>query len=141
MRLPLPLLAAVLGLTAAFPAAGQSRDADAPVIIFFAWDRPVIDGDAATRLDALAAAARQTPGVKLVIAGHADRSGPAAANIRSARARAHAVQAYLRARGIPDTAMQSVSHGESRPLIPTADGVREPQNRRVEITAARDGGV
>ena len=23
--------------------------------------------------------------------------------------------------------------GESRPLVPTADGVREPQNRRVEI--------
>jgi OOP family OmpA-OmpF porin len=26
-----------------------------------------------------------------------------------------------------------VGKGESQPLVPTADGVREPQNRRVEI--------
>jgi outer membrane protein OmpA-like peptidoglycan-associated protein len=25
------------------------------------------------------------------------------------------------------------AHGKSRPLLPTPDGAREPQNRRVEI--------
>jgi outer membrane protein OmpA-like peptidoglycan-associated protein len=30
-------------------------------------------------------------------------------------------------------AISVAAFGESRPLVPTADGVREPQNRRVEI--------
>ena len=51
----------------------------------------------------------------------------------SGRERAEAVAAYLAARGVPRAAMTIVSHGEARPLIATEDGVREPQNRRVEI--------
>ena len=35
--------------------------------------------------------------------------------------------------GVPATAISVVGKGESQPLVPTADGVREPQNRRVEI--------
>nr|MDP9415782.1 flagellar motor protein MotB [Pseudomonadota bacterium] len=37
-------------------------------------------------------------------------------------------------RGVPDGAITTEAFGESRPLVETADGVREPQNRRVEIT-------
>ena len=37
--------------------------------------------------------------------------------------------------------MTVVSHGEARPLIATADGVREPQNRRVEICVGRASGT
>ena len=116
----------------AAPAPGEER-----VIIFFAWDRPVVDGDAAARLDALVTSLRQSPGVALELAGHADRSGPAASNLRSGRARAEAVRAYLVAKGVPEARMSIVTHGEARPLIATADGVREPQNRRVEILVQR----
>jgi OOP family OmpA-OmpF porin len=35
---------------------------------------------------------------------------------------------------VPETAIATEAFGESRPLVDTADGVREPQNRRVEIT-------
>ena len=131
--LALTLIAATSGLVQA-----QSQDQAPPlgnerVIIFFAWDRPVIDGDAAARLDEIAASFSRSPGSQLELAGHADRSGPPAPNMRSGRKRAEAVQAYLAARGVPGAAMTVVSHGEWQPLIPTADGVREPQNRRVEI--------
>jgi len=47
--------------------------------------------------------------------------------------RAEAVAAELTRRGVPRTEMIIQAFGESRPLVPTADGVREPQNRRVEI--------
>jgi flagellar motor protein MotB len=35
--------------------------------------------------------------------------------------------------GIAPDEIAVSAYGESRPLVPTADGVREPQNRRVEI--------
>ncbi len=41
---------------------------------------------------------------------------------------------YLAGRGVPDGSITTEAFGESRPLVDTADGVREPQNRRVEIT-------
>ena len=37
-------------------------------------------------------------------------------------------------KGVPDGSITTEAFGESRPLVDTADGVREPQNRRVEIT-------
>lgn len=107
------------------------------VIVFFAWDRPIIDGDAAARLDAVAAAFQRSPNARINLSGHADRSGPGAPNVRSGRQRAEAVQAYLASRGVPGAAMHVMSFGETRPLIATADGVREPQNRRVEVVVMR----
>ena len=48
--------------------------------------------------------------------------------------RAQNIARALAARGVPQSALEVQWFGESRPRIPTADGVREPQNRRVEIT-------
>jgi OmpA-OmpF porin, OOP family len=69
-----------------------------------------------------------------VIAGHADRSGTDAYNLALSEQRAQNVARALAARGVPASALDVQGFGESRPRIPTADGVREPQNRRVEIT-------
>jgi outer membrane protein OmpA-like peptidoglycan-associated protein len=44
------------------------------------------------------------------------------------------VKAYMAGKGVPEGSMTTEAFGESRPLVETADGVREPQNRRVEIT-------
>jgi OmpA-OmpF porin, OOP family len=51
------------------------------------------------------------------------------------------VREYLVGRGIPAGRMSSEAFGESRPRVPTADGVREPQNRRVEITYGPGSGM
>lgn len=141
MRWPVFLLFA-LTIAARGSAQAQPQDAaratgDERAIIFFAWDRLTIDGDAASRLDAIADAFQRAPDARLELSGHADRSGPAGANERSSRVRAEAVKAYLAARGVPDAAMVVVPLGELRPLVPTADGVREPHNRRVEIITLR----
>jgi OmpA-OmpF porin, OOP family len=49
------------------------------------------------------------------------------------RRRADAVAAELVRRGVPKSEIFVTAFGETHPLVPTADGVREPQNRRVEI--------
>jgi OOP family OmpA-OmpF porin len=48
--------------------------------------------------------------------------------------RADLVKSYLAGKGVPLAAMTTQAFGESQPPIDTADGMREPQNRRVEIT-------
>jgi outer membrane protein OmpA-like peptidoglycan-associated protein len=48
--------------------------------------------------------------------------------------RADSVKQYLAGKGVPDTALTTQAFGETKLLVQTADGVREPQNRRVEIT-------
>ena len=102
-------------------------------MIFFGWDKPEIDEDAAATLGRVAATVSISNGDRLRIVGHSDRSGPAAFNRQSSRKRAEAVRDFLAARGVPATAMSTLGLGEDQPLIATEDGVREPQNRRVDI--------
>ena len=67
------------------------------------------------------------------MAGHADTSGTQRYNQDLSRRRAQAVASELVRLGVPREAITVQAFGESRPLVPTGDGVREPQNRRVEI--------
>jgi outer membrane protein OmpA-like peptidoglycan-associated protein len=70
---------------------------------------------------------------RIEVAGHADRSGSPQYNQRLSQRRADAVAAELSRQGIARSNISVQAFGESRPLVATADGVREPQNRRVEI--------
>ena len=45
-----------------------------------------------------------------------------------------AVTEFVASQGISGGSITSQAFGETSPRVPTADGVREPQNRRVEIT-------
>lgn len=114
--------------------AGQTCPIPGPFIIFFDWDRDEITPAAAAILDNAAEQYRQTGNAQVVLAGHADRSGSDQYNVGLSQRRADNTRRYLAGRGIPDGVMRTEAFGESRPLVETADGVREPQNRRVEIT-------
>jgi OmpA-OmpF porin, OOP family len=105
-----------------------------PFIIFFDFDKSNITPEAATILDNAAQAFQTTGQAQIVLAGHADRSGSDAYNQALSERRSAAAKAYLMNRGIADSAIATTAFGESRPLVQTADGVREAQNRRVEIT-------
>lgn len=104
-----------------------------PFVVFFDWDRSNITSEAAAILDNAARSYAVTGEASIMLAGHADRSGPDRYNVRLSQRRADAVKAYLGGRGVPTTAITTEALGESRPLVQTADGVREAQNRRVEI--------
>ncbi len=69
-----------------------------------------------------------------MLAGHADKSGTATYNVGLSQRRNAAVRAYLETNGIPGGVIATEAFGETAPLVQTADGVREPQNRRVEVS-------
>jgi outer membrane protein OmpA-like peptidoglycan-associated protein len=84
-------------------------------------------------LDAAAKAA--AGGVRLRVTGHSDRPGSPSVNRRTALERARIVADALVARGVSRAALTIAGKGEDSPFVPTADGVREVQNRRVDIQA------
>ena len=65
--------------------------------------------------------------------GYTDRSGSPGYNQRLSERRANNVAKALAALGVPPAQMVVSGRGENDNRVPTADGVREPQNRRVEI--------
>jgi outer membrane protein OmpA-like peptidoglycan-associated protein len=102
-------------------------------LVFFDWDRADLTSRAREIIAEAAENSRRVQVTRIEVQGHADRSGSDAYNLRLSRRRADAVSAELVARGVPRGIITIQAFGESRPLVPTADGVREPQNRRVEI--------
>ena len=102
-------------------------------LVFFDWDRADLTDRARQIIAEAAENSRRVQVTRIEVAGHADRSGDAAYNQRLSQRRADTVAAELVRRGVQRSAITVQAFGESRPLVPTADGVREPQNRRVEI--------
>ncbi|MEP6174843.1 MAG: OmpA family protein, partial [Parasphingorhabdus sp.] len=102
-------------------------------IVFFDWDQSDITPEAASVLDNAVTAYADCGSAQVMLAGHADKSGSASYNVGLSQRRNGAVRAYLESRGIGGGAISSEAFGESRPRVDTADGVREPQNRRVEV--------
>jgi outer membrane protein OmpA-like peptidoglycan-associated protein len=102
-------------------------------LVFFDWDRADLTGRAREIIAEAAQNSRRVQSTRLEVAGHADRSGSPQYNQRLSQRRADAVAAELVRNGVSRNAITVTAFGESRPLVPTADGVREPQNRRVEI--------
>jgi len=76
---------------------------------------------------------RRRPVADVVVIGHTDRVGKVEDNDVLARKRAEKVRNDLIGQGIASDNIQSAGRGEREPLVPTADEVREPRNRRVEI--------
>ncbi|WP_458097419.1 OmpA family protein [Roseomonas sp. WA12] len=102
-------------------------------LVFFDFDRADLTDRARQIIAEAAQAVNSTGTTRIEVAGHADRSGTPQYNQRLSQRRAEAVAAELARRGVSRGQMSIQAFGESRPLVPTADGVREPQNRRVEI--------
>ena len=101
----------------------------------------MITPEAATILDSAVSAYGSCMSVPIMLAGYADRSGSTKYNVGLSQRRNTAVTDYLSSRGISAGAITSQAFGESNPRVPTADGVRELQNRRVEITYGPGSGM
>ncbi|MGE0256005.1 MAG: OmpA family protein [Alphaproteobacteria bacterium] len=102
-------------------------------LVFFDFDKTDLTQQAQAILQTAATNAKGLTTVKIRATGHADRAGSDAYNMRLSQRRADAVKAELVRLGIKASEIAVVARGETNPLVPTADGVREPQNRRVEI--------
>ncbi len=116
------------------PAKKPAPQAPRNYIVFFDWDRSDLRIDAREIIQTAAGNLNSAGGVvRIVLTGHADRSGPDRYNLGLSQRRADAVRAELRRLGIQDREIVTIAKGEREPLVATDDGVREPRNRRVEI--------
>ena len=103
------------------------------VLFYFKLDSVELREDSRKKLSEVVQAAAERHSHYIAINGHADRAGDSSYNYELSRQRARQVGVLLEKRGLDRESMFIVSHGEGNPLIPTADGVFEPQNRRVEV--------
>ncbi len=102
-------------------------------LVYFDFDKAELSAAAQLVLADAAREAGLRGTARVAIHGHADRAGATAYNMKLSRARAEAVARFLGARGIEPWRIAVRALGESEPRQSTADGVREPANRRAEI--------
>jgi OmpA-OmpF porin, OOP family len=112
-----------------------------PYIVFFEWDKSDITPEAGSILDNAVTAYGDCGQAQVMLAGHADKSGTPKYNLGLSQRRNDSVQAYLTSKGIPGGVITTKAFGEGAPRVETADGVRELQNRRVEITYGPGSGM
>jgi outer membrane protein OmpA-like peptidoglycan-associated protein len=102
-------------------------------LVFFDWDRATITAEGMGIVQQAADAYKSGAPVQLQVTGYTDASGSAGYNQRLSERRANAVADALTRLGVPRTDMIVSGRGKNDQRVPTADGAREPQNRRVEI--------
>jgi len=113
----------------AAPAPAPSRT----YLVFFDWDK----ADLTERARQIIAEAAQNVGrvqvTRIEVNGYTDTSGKPAYNQKLSVRRAQNVAAELVKDGVPQNEITIQGFGDTHLLVPTGPGVREPQNRRVEI--------
>ncbi len=107
---------------------------NAMYLVFFDFDQSTLGPGAQSVLDAVAAEISKRSLNSVTVVGHADRSGSESYNLKLAQRRANAVRDALVQRGVNASIIKAESRGESEPLVETPDNVREPANRRAQIS-------
>ena len=102
-------------------------------LVFFDFDKSTLTPRAMDIVKEAARVAKSGQNAQVTCTGHTDTVGPANYNMALSLRRASTVKDALVREGVPATTIAVLGRGEESLLVPTADGVREPQNRRVEI--------
>jgi OmpA-OmpF porin, OOP family len=102
-------------------------------LVFFDWDKATLTDRAREIIREAAENSTHVRYTQIVVNGYTDTSGTAKYNMGLSIRRAQAVAAELVRDGVPRNVISIHGFGETHLLVPTGPGVREPQNRRVEI--------
>jgi outer membrane protein OmpA-like peptidoglycan-associated protein len=102
-------------------------------LVFFDWDKYNLTPRALNIISQAAADSKTAQTTTISVSGYTDTSGTPKYNLGLSERRAKAVEAQLVADGVPESEIETHAFGETHLLVPTGPGVREPQNRRVEI--------
>jgi len=131
-----PAAAAVAAPAPAPAPAPVAAPAPAPArtfIVFFDWDKAALTPRATEIISEAASDSKSSDVTTLEVSGYTDTSGTPAYNQGLSERRAKAVAAQLVTDGVPASEIAIHAYGETHLLVATGPGVREPQNRRVEI--------
>jgi outer membrane protein OmpA-like peptidoglycan-associated protein len=101
--------------------------------LYFATDTDDLVPESAARLADVKAQLGSRPAPEIIVIGHTDTVAQREYNDALSLRRAAAVKRMLVETGIDEERIVVQGRGEREPLVPTADGVDEPRNRRVEI--------
>ena len=122
---------AVASTAAAAPAAAVAPARS--YLVFFDWDKSALTDRARQIIREAADNSTHVQYTRIEVNGYADTSGTHQYNAGLSVRRADAVKAELVKDGVPVGAIATQGFGDTHLLVPTGPGVREPQNRRVEI--------
>ena len=103
-------------------------------LLYFLEGKDEFTPESLVELERMLAELRQRGAPDVVVIGHTDRVGTLQFNDRLSLQRAERVRSELVKLGIEEARIQIAGRGEREPLVPTADEVPEPRNRRVEIS-------
>ncbi|MDQ2801703.1 MAG: OmpA family protein [Pseudomonadota bacterium] len=117
----------------AAPVAAPSPAPARSYLVFFDWDRATLTGRARDVVREAAAASTRVQYTQIRVSGYTDTSGSGRYNMGLSLRRAQSVAAELVRDGVAASAIRIRGFGETHLLVPTGPGVREPQNRRVDI--------
>ncbi len=107
--------------------------APAQFTLYFIEGKDELTEESRRLVDSVFAEIARRPVPDVVVVGHTDRVGSDAFNDTLSRQRAEVVRKALLARSMAPDKVTAVGRGKREPIVPTADGVAEPRNRRVEI--------
>jgi outer membrane protein OmpA-like peptidoglycan-associated protein len=101
--------------------------------LFFRFDSDELTDESRALVPQILQAVKDRAFPEVSVVGHTDTTGTPASNFDLGLKRANFVRALLVQAGMDASLIEVISHGESELLIPTADEILEPRNRRVEI--------
>lgn len=116
------------------PEAEPMKPEDAMYLVFFDFDKSTVGAGGQNVLDAVAEEISTRNPEIVRIVGHTDSSGSQSYNEKLAMKRSNAVRDELINRGVDPSVIKVDGRGENELLVQTADDVREPANRRTQIT-------
>lgn len=103
-------------------------------LLYYALGSSQLLPESAAQMPTIVSIAKNRRFADVSVIGHSDRVGRPGANANLSRRRAESVRELLVEGSVDPAIIEVSSHGEGNPLVPTADEVAEPLNRRVEVT-------
>ncbi len=102
-------------------------------LLYFESNSPQINSSSLKMIEKIIETIRDRNSHDIAVIGHTDRTGDDAYNRTLSQKRAQSVYDILISKGVNKDDITMSYHGEGNLLVPTADNIAEPANRRVEV--------
>lgn len=121
--------------------AAETQSMTDTFMVFFGLGQSKLTPEAQDVVAKAAQEFKTTGAARIDATGFTDTTGSAEYNQRLSEKRAQSVADELVRLGVPASVIVTAGRGQNDLLVPTGDGVAEPQNRRVEIVTERPAPV